>query len=168
MGEAKSHYPGTDGKARNDTSDQPDPCAQMDVPNMAEEEWQEFLQSKSKDLPDLGPQICVSAAESLTEPEAEYQAEVIKRVYAQHVVLQFNIQQTIESQLICDVYVELDYDDTDVRNLTCPVIKCNGNSGITLAIIERGDLEEDDEVFYVLGMHECQLRFKVKNDSENA
>merc|ERR1712087_152672 len=163
MGEAKSHYPGTDGKARNDTSDQPDPCAQMDVPNMAEEEWQEFLQSKSKDLPDLGPQICVSFAESLTEPEAEYQAEVIKRIYAKYVVLQFNVQQTIPSQLITDVYVDIDYDDTPIINVTCPVIKCGGDSGICVAIIERD--EDDEEDYYILGKFECVLKFIVKDDA---
>lgn len=133
---------------------------------MEEEEWQEFLASKRKDLPDLGPQICVSAPESLTEPEAEYQAECIKRVFKRYVVLQFNIQQTIESQLICDVYVDVDYDDTDVSNLTCPLIKCNGDSGIALAIIERGD--EDDDEYYVLGKYECQLKFIVKDDGEDS
>eukprot|EP01083_Nonionella_stella_P311834 1113225_1 len=128
----------------------------------AGEEWDRWLQSKQADLPELGVEICSSAPESLTEPEAEYQAEVIKRIYSAFIVLQFNIQQTIEGQLITDVYVDVDYDDNPIIDVTCPVIACNGDSGIAVAIIERGE-EEDDE-YYMFGKYECVLKFNVKDD----
>merc|ERR1712113_751126 len=76
--------------------------------------------------------------------------------------------QSIPSQLICDVYVDLDYDETPVTNVTCPVIKSgNGDVGICLAIIER-ECEEDEEDEYILGKFECVLKFIVKDDGDNA
>ena len=140
----------------------------IDYRNEAEEEWLDFIKSKRADLPPLGDQICASRAEQLTEEEAEYQAEVIKRVYAKYVVLQFNVQQSIPKQLITDVYVDIDYDDTPVINVTCPVIKSGGgDSGICLAIIEREE-GDDDEDYYILGKFECVLKFIVKDDGDNA
>eukprot|EP00486_Rosalina_sp_Unknown_P015563 CAMPEP_0201595234 /NCGR_PEP_ID=MMETSP0190_2-20130828/192302_1 /ASSEMBLY_ACC=CAM_ASM_000263 /TAXON_ID=37353 /ORGANISM="Rosalina sp." /LENGTH=430 /DNA_ID=CAMNT_0048055143 /DNA_START=257 /DNA_END=1549 /DNA_ORIENTATION=+ len=144
-----------------------DPYASIAQRNVQQEEWEEFLQSKKKDLPELGDQICVSKADALTEPEAEYQVEVTKRVYEKYIVLQFNIQQTIPQQLITDVYVDVDYDDTTIINVTSPVIKCNGDSGIALSIIERGDIDDEEE-YYILGKYDCQLKFIIKDDTEEA
>merc|ERR1712130_182887 len=145
------------------TNDAVDPYGSSDFANPEQEEWEEFIKAKKKDLPDLGREICVSSVELLTEPEAEYQAEVIKRVYSKYIVLQFNIAQSIESQLITDVYVDIDYDESPIINVTCPVIKSNSNeNGICLAIIERG---EDDD-YYMLGKFECVLKFIVKDDIE--
>jgi len=130
--------------------------------DLVEAEWAEFVASKGGDLPALGPQLGASVADSLTEPEAEYQVSVVQRVFAEWVVLQFVIEQTIEAQLICDVYVEVDCDDTDSRNLTAPLIRCGGDSGIALCIMERGDTP------YVLGKFECRLHFVVKDDGEDS
>ena len=140
-----------------------------------EERWQALLESKaaSSSLPALGAALCVSVAQSLTEPEAEYQVEAVKRVFARHVVLQFNISQSIESQLITDVYVDVDYDEAPILNVTCPVIKCDDDGGIALAIIERGDggdeeeEEEEEESYAFLGKFECVLKFMVKEDNED-
>lgn len=132
-----------------------------------EERWNALLESKAKSLPDLGTSLCVSSPQSLTEPEAEYQVECIKRVYSKYVVLQFNVSQSIESQLITDVYVDVDYDEGEILNVTAPVIKCDDDGGIALAIIERGDEEDEEEEYAFLGKFECVLKFMVKDDNED-
>jgi len=144
--------------------------------SITEERWTALLESKANqaDFPDLGAALCVSSAQSLTEPEAEYQVEAIKRVFTKFVVLQFNVSQCIEGQLITDVYVDVDYDEAPILNVTAPVIKCDDEGGIALAIIERaeedgdGDEDEDEEGEYAfLGKFECVLKFMVKEDNED-
>jgi len=145
-------------------------AAAMMANNEEETAWKEFVSSKARDLPALGDEICRSLrAEPLTEPEAEYQVEVIKRVYRKYVVLQFLIQQQIPSQLICDVYVDIDYDDSPIINVTAPVIKANSaERGIAAAIIERGDDDGDEDEYYVLGKFDAVLKFVIKDDNEDA
>ena len=124
------------------------------------------LKKNKKNIPELGKQLTKSNIELLTEEEAEYQVEVVKRVYKKYIVLQFQISTSLPKQIIKDVYVKISYDDTELTNFTCPYIT-KDKSGNALTIIERenddsdddDDDDDDDEDLYILGEFEASLKF---------
>lgn len=67
----------------------------------------------------------------LTEDETEYGVELIKHVFANHVVLQFVVRNTIEGQVMTDVSVRLQLAEGDpedwkvVQQIPAPVIRFN-------------------------------------------
>ncbi|ETO14660.1 hypothetical protein RFI_22707 [Reticulomyxa filosa] len=126
--------------------------------NLKSEEYLQFLESVKKDLPDLGNKLCTGRIQALSEPEAEYQADVVKHIYAKYIVLQVNIHTTMENQLLTDLYLEVDYEESEISTIPCPSIRAN-ETGISLVIIER---QEDDNE-YLLGKFECSLKFTVKD-----
>eukprot|EP00490_Sorites_sp_Unknown_P026782 CAMPEP_0114673236 /NCGR_PEP_ID=MMETSP0191-20121206/44349_1 /TAXON_ID=126664 /ORGANISM="Sorites sp." /LENGTH=313 /DNA_ID=CAMNT_0001937663 /DNA_START=1716 /DNA_END=2655 /DNA_ORIENTATION=+ len=135
------------------------------------------LKKNKKNIPELGKELTKSNIELLTEEEAEYQVEVVKRVYKKYIVLQFQISTSLPKQIqfqistslpkqiIKDVYVKISYDDTELTNFTCPYIT-KDKSGNALTIIERenddsddDDDDDDDEDLYILDEFEASLKF---------
>mmetsp|Transcript_49279 Transcript_49279/g.60530 ORF Transcript_49279/g.60530 Transcript_49279/m.60530 type:complete len:745 (-) Transcript_49279:36-2270(-) len=102
------------------------------------------LKKNKKNIPELGKELTKSNIELLTEEEAEYQVEVVKRVYKKYIVLQFQISTSLPKQIIKDVYVKISYDDTELTNFTCPYIT-KDKSGNALTIIERENDDSDDD-----------------------
>ena len=62
---------------------------------------------------------------ALTESETEYGVSCIKHVFAEHVVLQFNLSNTLNDQKLENVRVGLEggdqeFEDGDVVTVPCP------------------------------------------------
>ena len=59
--------------------------------------------------------------QSLTETEMEYVVSCVKHVFVDHVVLQFNILNTIDDQQLRDVKVNVEVGDPDIYEVNCVV-----------------------------------------------
>ncbi|XP_025417234.1 coatomer subunit gamma-2 [Sipha flava] len=57
---------------------------------------------------DAGKLFCSSEPSMLTEPETEYVVRCIKHVFNQHLILQFEITNTLDDQILEDISVVLD------------------------------------------------------------
>jgi len=60
---------------------------------------------------DMGPIFKTTKAISLTEDDSEYQVDLIKYIFSNHVIFQFIVMNTIEDQYLCDATVELELDE---------------------------------------------------------
>uniref|UniRef100_A0A7E4VWV5 Coatomer subunit gamma n=1 Tax=Panagrellus redivivus TaxID=6233 RepID=A0A7E4VWV5_PANRE len=80
-------------------------------PEKTKESRQEIYAQQLAAIPSiasLGPLFKSSPRIELTEAETEYHVALIKHVFAEHVVLQFDCKNTLNDQLLTDVYVELE------------------------------------------------------------
>eukprot|EP01027_Heterolobosea_sp_BB2_P004581 GEZU01007023.1.p1 GENE.GEZU01007023.1~~GEZU01007023.1.p1 ORF type:complete len:892 (-),score=329.33 GEZU01007023.1:134-2809(-) len=73
----------------------------------------EALLSSIPQLAALGKPFKSSKPVELTEAEIEYQVNCVKHIYAQHIVFQFNITNTVEDQLLENVMVAMDLSRAD-------------------------------------------------------
>ena len=92
------------------------------------------------------PQLCAlnmgklfnsSKAVDLTENEAEYQVKCIKHIFESHVVLQFNIVNTLPDQTIDKVHVELDDAEWEQRCVVYSSALPTNASGVSYICFER-------------------------------
>lgn len=59
----------------------------------------------------LGKLLNTTAAVDLTESETAYHVALVKHVFAEHVVLQYNVTNTLKDQLLRNVTVEIGSDE---------------------------------------------------------
>jgi len=59
----------------------------------------------------MGPIFQTTKATSLTEDDSEYQVDLIKHIFANHVIFQFIVMNTIEDVYLCNATVELEFDE---------------------------------------------------------
>tara|TARA_B110000208_G_scaffold51483_1_gene67625 strand:+ start:338 stop:2458 length:2121 start_codon:yes stop_codon:yes gene_type:complete len=62
----------------------------------------------------LGPVFRSCRPLELSESETEYVVTCVKHVFQKHLVLQFNVTNTLSDQFLVDISVELEMDDTDM------------------------------------------------------
>jgi coatomer subunit gamma len=95
----------------------------------------------------------------LTESETEYVVQCTKHVFAQHVVLQFSVQNTIEEQRLENVTVLVDDSDSEAftasGEIACPMIKY-GETKHCFTVLER-----NMEATLSPNSFSCELRFTV-------
>ena len=139
----------------------------QEMDDSSNEEYLAFLRTHSKDIPQLGEEVVTSEAKLLTEPEAEYQVELIKHVYKKHVVLQYNIQSLMEGQILNDIYVDLQDLENEFFNISCGALNFN-DIGIALTIIDREFDDETGEAILFDGKYPATLIFITKDATENA
>lgn len=84
---------------------------------------------KIPDFAQLGRAFRSSAEVSLTETEMEYVVTCVKHVFADHVVLQFGIMNTIDDQQLQDVRVNVDVSDSEVFVVQSVVPACKARYG---------------------------------------
>lgn len=85
------------------------------VKNEARDSHLQELLSKVPELRDLGLPLFSSRAAVVTEEEAEYSISVIKHFYQSHLVLQYNVTNTLREMQLEDVLVEIT--ELDVEGL---------------------------------------------------
>ncbi|XP_065829385.1 coatomer subunit gamma-2-like [Oscarella lobularis] len=100
----------------------------------------------------------------LTESETEYVVQCVKHTFADHVVFQFDCTNTLNDQLLEDVWVQMETSDGfDIESIVrCSVLKYN-QPGTTYTCVK---LQEDDPT-QVAGTFTCTLKFKVKDCDPN-
>lgn len=126
-------------------------------------EYEKFLSTHSKDIPNLGNEMLRTKPVSLTEPEAEYQVEVMKHVYEKYIVLQYNIQSSMEGSLLNDVYVNVLFDDwIEAINISCDKLKIH-ETGVAITIVTRNPAKP-----FIIGNYHATLMFTMKDDNNNA
>merc|ERR1712110_52018 len=89
-------------------------------------------------LQEFGPIFKSSdAPQMLTEAETEYKVRVLKHTYKQHIVLQFEVMNTMEDQLLEDVQVEVEEVDgfTPTHQLPAASAKYN-EPALTYTVLE--------------------------------
>ena len=108
---------------------------------------------------DLGPLFCSSSRIELTAAEQEYVVMCIKHVFKDHVVLQFEIMNTISQQVLKDVSIEYTMSDTDVwsEHTTIPLESAvYGEKGSCYVCLSH----EEEGNYSALSM-KTKLKFKV-------
>ena len=110
------------------------------------------------ELAALGRAFRSSSAVPLTESETEYVVKCVKHIFKDHVVLQFSCQNTIDSQRLDNVTVNVE-GESDALGVTsevaCPQIKY-GQTGNTFVVLER-----DPDVSIGPCVFSCELKFTV-------
>lgn len=123
-----------------------------------------------------GPVVRSSAPVLLTEAETEYRVSVVKHVFASHVVLQFDVSNTVDGQVMCDVRMELQLEEGDEAQwsvesvLPCKTIGMNqeGSTFVSLAFqpSEPAEPAEADEVEVPEASFSAVMKFVVKDVEE--
>lgn len=111
------------------------------------------------ELASLGRAFRSSSPVQLTESETEYVVQCIKHVFANHVVLQFSVQNTIEEQRLDNVTVVIDDSDSEVFSVSGEIAVDGISYGDTkncFAVLER-----NGDAPLTLGNFTCELRFLV-------
>lgn len=119
------------------------------------------------ELARLGRAFRSTAETALTETEMEYVVTCIKHVYTSHVVLQFNVLNTIDDQRLVDVCVAVEVSDADGSYVVERVVPASvaryGERAMCFVVLHRqsavGIAEEGSaELACTLG---CELQFRV-------
>ncbi|VDN39623.1 unnamed protein product [Dibothriocephalus latus] len=90
------------------------------------------------EIKSLGPLFKSSAEVELTDPGAEYVVTCVKHTFRNHMVLQYECTNTMEDQLLENVYVELESEDEDyevLQTIPCPNLEYN-KPGSVYVIVE--------------------------------
>lgn len=112
----------------------------------------------------LGPVFRSSKAVELTEAESEFGVACIKHIYENHVVLQFNITNTLEGQWIDQISVELDLASTEwTEDFAVPCgLLGTGATGVAFSCLTR------PEGTYALDSASATLKYTLKDDEDDA
>ncbi|CAF0951751.1 unnamed protein product [Adineta steineri] len=108
----------------------------------------------------LGPIFKSSLPVDLSESEVEYVVRCIKHVFSHYIVFQFDINNTLNDQLLEKVTVQMDgsAEGFEVVHYTpCQVIKCN-DTGSTYTLVK---LPDDSSA--VTGALACTMKYTVKD-----
>lgn len=111
------------------------------------------------ELAELGRAFRSSAPVMLTEDETEYVVQVTKHIFQNHVVLQFNVQNTIEEQRLDNVTVLIDDSMSEVFTASGEIATDGisyGESKNCFTVLER-----NADVPLTAGSFACELRFTV-------
>ena len=124
------------------------------------------------ELAGYGSVFRTTASVDLTERETEYYVCCVKHVLTnaqkknQHIILQFNILNTLEDQRLRNVRVELTGDVgmyVPVAEVPADVIRY-GDTGMVFVVLERQVVDEDDEntIAFPTEQFDCELKFAVQ------
>jgi coatomer protein complex subunit gamma len=112
------------------------------------------------ELANLGRAFRSSPPVMLTESETEYVVQCTKHIFQSHVVLHFNVQNTIEEQRLDGVTVLIDDSEsasfTASGEIACESIRY-GESKNCFTVLERNDTDEP----LTSNTFTCELRFTV-------
>lgn len=104
----------------------------------------------------------------LTEAETEYKVRVLKHTYKSHIVLQFEILNTLEDQLIENVMAEVDAIDGFNVQAYLPAKQCKYNEPALAYTVLQFDHTLGCEELDLNGVLSCTLKFTVKDiDPQN-
>lgn len=116
---------------------------------------------KVEEFAEFGRPFKSNPPKDLTEAETEYTAKVIVHLYTSHVVLEFICVNTLNDQLLENVYVQVD--TTGASGLSDMILVpatrlAYGEPARTYVAIQRSD-----ETKYPLGELGCTMKFTVKD-----
>jgi len=105
------------------------------------------------------------APQMLTEQETEYKVRVLKHTYKQHIILQFEILNTLEDILLENIQVELEPADGFSAVAAIPAKQAKYNEpALAYTVLE---FDEDDEDLDLSGEVAATLKFDVKDIDPN-
>jgi coatomer protein complex subunit gamma len=107
----------------------------------------------------LGRAFRSTAETSLTETEMEYVVSCVKHIFADHVVLQFNVLNTIDDQQLRDVKVNVELGDPDAYSVETVVPAAVARYGEPAACFVS--LRRSTEGEYGSVSISCELSFKM-------
>lgn len=108
----------------------------------------------------LGPLFKSSQPAELTESETEYVVQCIKHVFPAHLVLQFDVNNTLDDQLLEDVSVQLEIPDGFEIETVIPAPRLEYNvSGIIYVILKT----PSEDLSECIGTISSTLKFTVKD-----
>jgi coatomer protein complex subunit gamma len=115
------------------------------------------------EMADLGTLIRSSRAQQLTESETEYVVSVVKHIFPAHLVLQFNVMNTLNDQLLQNVTVACDMSEPDAweEESVVPLAKLPYGStpGVTYVVLKH--LGEEEEYNFPAMTISGELKFTV-------
>jgi len=89
--------------------------------------------AKVPELAKLGTLLVSSKPIALTEAETEYNVSLIKHIFPEHIVLQYDCRNTLNDQILEDVYVQTETDADDISEEVTVFLK-----EVSVFGIERG------------------------------
>ena len=114
--------------------------------------------AKVPELADLGKVLCSSKVHPLTESETEYTVSVVKHMFAEHLVLQFNCINTLNDQMLENVSVRVEVESGEFEVVEeVPLESLPYDSvGVTYVVLQKGADSTP------IGALSCTLKFTAK------
>eukprot|EP00871_Galdieria_phlegrea_P004252 jgi/Galph1/4828/GphlegSOOS_G3485.1 len=95
----------------------------------------------------------------LTEPETEYHVRCAKYTFRQNIIVEFIVVNTLEEQVLENVYVSLDFSSVEglkmLKSISIPILKYNTPS-YGFVVLQR------EEGTYPMGDVPCEIHYIVK------
>ena len=118
------------------------------------------------ELVPYGPIFRSTPSVDLTERETEYYVNCVKHILSstQHVILQFNILNTLEDQMLRNVRVELTGNIekyVPIAEIPASTIKY-GDTGVVFVVLESQLSTDGDNYSYPTEAFDCELKFGVQ------
>jgi len=112
------------------------------------------------ELAEMGRPLKTCPAVELTEEETEYTVSCVKHIYADAVVLEFNVVNTLDEQLLENVFMRVDTEEMEgvekINLIPAPKLPY-GTPGTAFSVLER------EEGGFPLGSIACTMRFTVRD-----
>lgn len=120
--------------------------------------------SRIKEFSVLGPLFKSSQPVELTEPETEYVVSCVKHTFSKHIVFQFDCVNTLNDQVLENVTVQIEPNDSFevIAYVPCPTLKYN-EPGITYTCVSI----PDDEECEVTTTFSCNIKSMIKDCDPN-
>jgi coatomer protein complex subunit gamma len=114
-------------------------------------------------MAELGGLFRSSKPVELTESETEYVVSVVKHIFPHHLVLQFNVTNTLNDQQLQNVTVTVEASEPDVweeeSNVPLSKLPYGATPGVTYVVLKH--VGEEDEFNFPALTFTCELKFTV-------
>jgi len=125
--------------------------------------YQQFF-AQNSEFQDIGELRLLHEEKAVTDVNSEYLVKVRKIFFDDYLVLEFNIKNTLDSQVLSDVHVELQFDSDDLKVMqvvSLKQIKSNESGSVFITVAKNPEFK------IIMANVQGFLKFKVQEFSGN-
>jgi len=122
------------------------------------------LFAQNTEFEDIGDLRLLHEEKAVTDPNSEYLVKVRKIFFDEYLVLEFSVKNTLDSQVLCDVNVDLQFDTDDLKVMQVISLKQikSGETGSVFITVAK-----NPEFKMIMSNVQGFLKFKVQEFSGN-
>lgn len=131
--------------------------------NTTFKKYQQFF-TQNSEFEGVGPVRLIHDEKLVTDAGAEYIVKMRKILFDEYIVLEFSVKNTIESQVLSDVHVDMQFDTDDLKVMqmvSLKQIKSNDTGSIFITIAKNPEFK------IIMANVQSFLKFKVTEYSGN-
>lgn len=131
--------------------------------NTTFKKYQQFFHQNTE-FEGVGQLRLVHEEKTITDPNAEYLVKLRKIFFDEYIVLEFSIKNTLDSQVLCDVHVDMQFDTEDLgvkQMVLLKQIKSNETGSIFVTVAKNPEFK------IIMANVQSFLKYKVQEFSGN-